>query len=81
MNLTELTINQVGYISVLPDDLELTRLLMEQGFNLHTKIVLSNRGPFGGPLAFKLHNTKLVLTKKIAKQIRVVLELVIIEDH
>ena len=72
MTADELESDQIGYISALPSDKELAVRLIEQGFAIGTEIELSQRSPFCGAIAFKLHNTKIFISDSIAKQIRVV---------
>ena len=43
--------------------------LLEQGFAVGTKVSVANIAPFGGPLAVRLHNTKISIGKGIATQI------------
>ncbi len=71
MTLADLSKNKVAKISVLPLDETLTAQLLEQGFSLRTEISLAHKAPFNGPLAFKLHNTKISIQRSIAEQIQV----------
>jgi len=73
MTLADLARNQKAHISVLPTDLELAARLLEQGFALRTEISLAHKAPWNGPLAFRLHNTKVTIQPKIAEQIKVIL--------
>ncbi|MFQ3289048.1 MAG: ferrous iron transport protein A [Alteromonadaceae bacterium] len=73
MTLADLTRNQKAHISVLPNDLELASRLLEQGFAVRTEISLAHKAPWNGPLAFRLHNTKVTIQPKIAQQITVIL--------
>ena len=73
MTLADLTRNQKAHISVLPNDLELASRLLEQGFAVRTEISLAHKAPWNGPLAFRLHNTKVTIQPKIAEQITVIL--------
>ena len=71
MTLADLSKNQVAKISALPLDEILTAQLLEQGFSLSTEVALAHKAPFKGPLAFKLHNTKISIQRSIAEQIQV----------
>jgi len=71
MTLVELRKNQIAKISALPVDTALAAQLLEQGFSLRTEIALAHKAPFNGPLAFKLHNTKISIQRNIAAQIQV----------
>jgi ferrous iron transport protein A len=73
MTLADLTRNQKAHISVLPNDIELASRLLEQGFAVRTEISLAHKAPWNGPLAFRLHNTKVTIQPKIAEQITVIL--------
>tara|TARA_B110000208_G_scaffold20446_1_gene25585 strand:- start:5045 stop:5269 length:225 start_codon:yes stop_codon:yes gene_type:complete len=73
MTLADLTRNQKAHISVLPNDLDLASRLLEQGFAVRTEISLAHKAPWNGPLAFRLHNTKVTIQPKIAQQITVIL--------
>ncbi|WP_448249137.1 FeoA family protein [Thalassotalea agariperforans] len=71
MTLTDLQHAQKATISRLPDNFDLTAKLIEQGFALKTEITLAHKAPFNGPLAFRLHGTKMCLPSDIAAQIGV----------
>ena len=71
MTLAELKPNQSAVISRLPEDLELAAQLLEQGFVPKSEISLAHKAPFKGPMAFRLHNTKISIGQKIADQITV----------
>ncbi len=71
MTLVDLSRNQIAKISALPLDETLTAQLLEQGFSLRTEVALVHKAPFNGPLAFKLHNTKISIQRSIAEQIQV----------
>ena len=58
-------------ISGLPLDEILSAQLLEQGFALRTEIALAHKAPFNGPIAFRLHNTKISIQRSIAEQIQV----------
>jgi ferrous iron transport protein A len=73
MTLADLTRNHKAHISVLPNDLELASRLLDQGFAVRTEISLAHKAPWNGPLAFRLHNTKVTIQPKIAQQITVIL--------
>jgi ferrous iron transport protein A len=72
MTLVDLSKNQVAKISALPLDENLTAQLLEQGFSLRTEVSLAHKAPFKGPLAFKLHNTKISIQRSVAEQIQIV---------
>jgi ferrous iron transport protein A len=73
MTLADLSRNQKAQISVLPKDIKLAQKLLEQGFILKTEIVLVHKALWNGPLAFRLHNTKVSITPAVAQQIEVTL--------
>jgi ferrous iron transport protein A len=71
MTLADVVKNQIVKISRLPLDEILSAQLLEQGFALRTEIALAHKAPFNGPMAFRLHNTKISIQRCIAKQIQV----------
>ena len=71
MTLAELPKDKLAKISALPKDSVLAAQLLEQGFSLRTNIILAHKAPFNGPMAFKLHNTKISIQRSVAEQIRV----------
>jgi ferrous iron transport protein A len=71
MTLVDVSKNQVVKISGLPLDERLSAQLLEQGFALRTEIALAHKAPFNGPIAFRLHNTKISIQRSIAEQIQV----------
>lgn len=71
MTLVDLSKNQLAKISALPLDESLAAQLLEQGFSLRTEVSLAHKAPFNGPLAFKLHNTKISIQRSVAEQIQV----------
>lgn len=71
MTLAELAKNKQAKISALPADEVLAAQLLEQGFSLRTPISLAHKAPFNGPMAFRLHNTKISMQRSIAEQISV----------
>ncbi len=71
MTLVDLSLNQMVKISALPKDSDLTAQLLEQGFVPKTTISLAHKAPFKGPLAFRLHNTKITMQRSVAAQIKV----------
>ncbi len=73
MTLADLARNQKAHISLLPNDIELAARLLEQGFALRTEISLAHKAPWNGPLAFRLHNTKVTIQPQVAEQIKVIL--------
>ena len=73
MTLADLPRYQKALISVLPQDVTLTEKLLEQGFILKTEIELAHKALWNGPLAFRLHNTKVTITPAVAKEIQVTL--------
>ncbi len=71
MTLVDVAKNQIVKISALPLDETLSAQLLEQGFALRTEISLAHKAPFNGPLAYRLHNTKISIQRSIAEQIQV----------
>lgn len=71
MTLIDVAKNQVVKISGLPLDERLSAQLLEQGFALRTEIALAHKAPFNGPIAFRLHNTKISIQRSVAEQIQV----------
>jgi ferrous iron transport protein A len=71
MTLAELPKNKPAKISALPKNTVLAAQLLEQGFSLRTDISLAHKAPFNGPMAFKLHNTKISIQRSVAEQISV----------
>jgi ferrous iron transport protein A len=69
MTLLELPKGKVFKISSLPDNKALSEQLSEQGFTLQSEISLAHKAPFNGPVAFRLHNTKISIQRSIASQI------------
>ena len=71
MTLNQLAHNQRSRIKALPEDLDISHSLMEQGFVTHAEVILAHRAPFKGPLAFKLQGTKVSIQPKVAEQIKI----------
>jgi ferrous iron transport protein A len=71
MTLVDVAKNQIVKISGLPLDEILSAQLLEQGFTLRTEVALAHKAPFNGPIAFRLHNTKISIQRSIAEQIQV----------
>ena len=71
MTLADLDKNKQAKISALPTDEILAAQLLEQGFSLRTSVSLAHKAPFNGPMAFRLHNTKISMQRAIAEQISV----------
>lgn len=71
MTLVDLKPDQKAKITRLPDDLELAAQLLEQGFVPKSEISLAHKAPFNGPMAFRLHNTKISIGQQIAGLIKV----------
>mgnify|MGYP003637838681 FL=1 len=69
LTLAEIGLNKTAYIHALPDNTQMATQLLEQGFAVGTKVSVANIAPFGGPLAIRLHNTKISIGKGIATQI------------
>lgn len=69
MTLSELPLNKAAKITALPKDLAIAIQLIEQGFTLRTPISLAHKAPFNGPMAFRIHNTKISIQRTIAEQI------------
>lgn len=72
MTLADVAKNQVVKISALPLDEALSTQLIEQGFTLRTEVALAHKAPFNGPIAYRLHNTKICIQRAVAAQIKVV---------
>lgn len=71
MTLADLPLNKPAKISALPKDDIIAAQLLEQGFSLRTHVSLAHKAPFNGPMAFRLHNTKISIQRDIAAQISV----------
>ncbi|MEY8215905.1 MAG: FeoA family protein [Colwellia sp.] len=71
MTLADIPKNQVVKITALPLNESLSDQLLEQGFSLRTEIALAHKAPLNGPIAFKLHNTKISIQRAVAEQIQV----------
>ena len=71
MTLADLPLNKPAKISVLPKDDVIAAQLIEQGFTLRTAISLAHKAPFNGPMAFRIHNTKISIQRAVAAQIGV----------
>ncbi|MGB0938588.1 MAG: FeoA family protein [Colwellia sp.] len=69
MTLLDLPKGKVFKISSLPANEGLCEQLVQQGFALQTKVSLAHKAPFNGPVAFRLHNTKICLQRSVAEQI------------
>ena len=73
MTLADLAPHQTANIHTLPPNKKLTIQLLEQGFAPNTEISLAHKAPWRGPIAFRLHNTKMTIGFEVAQQIIVVL--------
>ena len=71
MTLADLPLNKPAKISALPKDEVIAAQLIEQGFTLRSHVSLAHKAPFNGPMAFRLHNTKICIQRAVAKQIGV----------
>jgi ferrous iron transport protein A len=71
MTLAELPLNKEAQISALPKNEAIAAQLIEQGFTLRSYVSLAHKAPFNGPMAFRLHNTKISIQRVIAEQISV----------
>ena len=71
MTLADLPLNTPAKISTLPKDDDIAAQLLAQGFSLRTHVSLAHKAPFNGPMAFRLHNTKISIQRNIAAQIGV----------
>jgi len=69
MTLADLPLNKPAKISALPENEAIAAQLIEQGFSLRSHVSLAHKAPFNGPMAFRLHNTKISIQRDIAKQI------------
>ena len=72
MTLADLKRNQKATITHLPADIDLAAQLLEQGFVPRSEISLAHKAPWNGPMAFRLHNTKMTIQPHVAQQIEVV---------
>lgn len=71
MTLTTLCKHQKALIKALPQEIELSTRLMEQGFYPNSEIMLAHKAPFNGPVAFYLHGTKVSLQPALAAKIQI----------
>jgi len=71
MTLVDLVRNQKAKITALPLNTDLAAHLLEQGFVLNSEISLAHKAPWNGPMAFRLHNTKITIGQQVAEQIKV----------
>ncbi len=71
MTLADLPLNKPAKISSLPKDYVIAAQLIEQGFTLRAHVSLAHKAPFNGPMAFRLHNTKISIQRAVAEQIGV----------
>jgi len=71
MTLADLPLNKPAKISTLPKNHAVAAQLIEQGFSLRAHISLAHKAPFNGPMAFRIHNTKISIQRAIAEQIGV----------
>lgn len=69
MTLSELPLNKPAKITALPQDETIAAQLMEQGFTVRTLVSLAHKAPFNGPMAFRIHNTKISIQRAVAEQI------------
>ncbi len=69
MTLMDLAKNQKAKIIALPRNFELAEQLLEQGFVPQSEISLAHKAPWNGPVAFRLHNTKITLQQQLAQQV------------
>ena len=71
MTLTDLPLNKPAKITTLPKDQAIAAQLVEQGFSLRAYVSLAHKAPFNGPVAIRLHNTKISIQRAVAQQIGV----------
>ena len=71
MTLNDIDDDMVVTITQLPLDELLATRLLEQGFSLGTAVSVAHKAPFDGPIAIRLHNTKLSIPRSIAEHINV----------
>lgn len=71
MTLIDLPLNKPAKISALPQDQAIAAQLVEQGFSLRAHVSLAHKAPFNGPVAIRLHNTKISIQRAVAQQIGV----------
>lgn len=69
MTLFDLAKNQKAKIVALPKNFALAEQLLEQGFVPQSEISLAHKAPWNGPMAFRLHNTKITLQQQLAQQV------------
>ena len=71
MTLIDLPLNKPAKITALPQDQAIAAQLVEQGFSLRAHVSLAHKAPFNGPVAIRLHNTKISIQRAVAQQISV----------
>ena len=71
MTLIDLPLNKPAKITALPQDQAIAAQLVEQGFSLRAHVSLAHKAPFNGPVAIRLHNTKISIQRAVAQQIGV----------
>lgn len=71
MTLSDLPLNKPAKINALPKDKAVAAQLLAQGFTLRTQVSLAHKAPFNGPVAIRLHNTKISIQRAVAQQIGV----------
>jgi len=71
MTLIDLPLNKPAKITALPKDQAIAAQLVEQGFSLRAHVSLAHKAPFNGPVAIRLHNTKISIQRAVAQQIGV----------
>jgi len=71
MTLLDAHKDDIMTIVELPSDADIATQLIEQGFALGVEVSVAHYTPFNGPIAVRLHNTKLVIQRHIAAQIKV----------
>lgn len=69
MTLVDLSKDQKAKIVSLPKNDAVAAQLLEQGFYPSCEVALAHKALFSGPMAFRLHNTKIMLQQHLAKQV------------
>ena len=70
LTLSDLEVGQVAQVTrVRDDDPALLRYLTELGISLHTKVVITDRAPFDGPLQVTIGNHSHALNKTVTDRV------------
>lgn len=71
MVLSQLPKQQRAVVTKLPADKAQRIALIEQGVLPQSELMVLHKAMFGGPLAIKVNNTQLALSKALAEQVLV----------